>query len=82
MAAEEEGDMYHPTSNRLVDILREENASLKQELEAYYQRVRKLQKVSAQNNSNRYWCHRHKCIQLETFQLEGWPLVVMCSFHC
>ncbi len=35
-----------PNSNsRLVDILREENVSLKQELETYYQRVRKLQKV-------------------------------------
>ena len=32
-------------SSRLVEILREENGSLKRELESYYQRVRKLQKV-------------------------------------
>lgn len=41
---EERGD--YSSSSRLVDILREENSSLKQELEMYYQRVRKLQKVS------------------------------------
>ena len=35
----------YSTSLRLVEILREENTSLKQELETYYQRVRKLQKV-------------------------------------
>ena len=34
-------------SSRLVEILREENSSLKKELESYYQRVRKLQKVSS-----------------------------------
>ena len=33
-------------SSRLVEILREENATLKKELESYYNRVRKLQKVS------------------------------------
>ena len=38
---------HQETSNtRLVEILKEENASLKRELECYYQRVRKLQKVS------------------------------------
>jgi len=42
---DESGDLYQPSSGRLVEILREENASLKQELESYYQRVRKLQKV-------------------------------------
>lgn len=42
--AEERAD--YPSSSRLVDILREENTSLKRELETYYQRVRKLQKVS------------------------------------
>lgn len=42
---EERGD-YSTGSSRLVEILREENASLKRELETYYQRVRKLQKVS------------------------------------
>ena len=34
---------------RLVEILRDENASLKRELETYYQRVRKLMKVSPCN---------------------------------
>lgn len=34
-----------PSSGRLVEILREENASLKLELETYYQRVCRLQKV-------------------------------------
>ena len=33
-------------NSRLVDILREENTALKRDLETYYQRVRKLQKVS------------------------------------
>ena len=33
-------------NSRLVDILREENAALKKDLETYYQRVRKLQKVT------------------------------------
>ena len=33
-------------NSRLVEILREENATLKKELESYYNRVRKLQKVS------------------------------------
>ncbi len=42
-ADERAGD--YSSSNRLVEILREENMSLKQELETYYQRVRKLQKV-------------------------------------
>ena len=32
-------------NTRLVEILREENATLKKELESYYNRVRKLQKV-------------------------------------
>lgn len=32
-------------NSRLVDILREENSALKKDLETYYQRVRKLQKV-------------------------------------
>ena len=32
-------------NTRLVDILREENLTLKKELESYYNRVRKLQKV-------------------------------------
>ena len=45
--AEERGPGGHSSSSssRLVEILREENASLKRELETYYQRVRKLQKV-------------------------------------
>ena len=33
-------------NSRLVEILREENATLKKELESYYNRVRKLQKVN------------------------------------
>ena len=33
-------------SARLVGILREENTTLKRELETYYQRVRKLMRVS------------------------------------
>ncbi len=33
-------------NSRLVYILREENTALKRDLETYYQRVRKLQKVS------------------------------------
>lgn len=37
-------------NSRLVDILREENTTLKRDLETYYQRVRKLQKVSALDN--------------------------------
>jgi hypothetical protein len=45
MLRSEERSDYSSTS-RLVEILREENSSLKQELETYYQRVRKLQKVS------------------------------------
>lgn len=35
----------YSSNSRLVEILREENSSLKKELETYYQRVRKLQKV-------------------------------------
>lgn len=33
------------SSTKLVEILREENSSLKHELEMYYQRVRKLQRL-------------------------------------
>lgn len=33
------------SSSRLVDILREENATLKKDLDSYYQRVRKLHKI-------------------------------------
>ena len=33
-------------NKHLLDILREENATLKRELDAYYQRVRKLMRVS------------------------------------
>ena len=44
--AEERGGGEYSSNSRLVEILREENASLKQELETYYQRVRKLQKVN------------------------------------
>ena len=39
-------DRQENCNSRLVEILKEENASLKRELEMYYQRVRKLQKVS------------------------------------
>ena len=39
-------DKQENCNSRLVEILREENYSLKRELETYYQRVRKLQKVS------------------------------------
>lgn len=45
MSQAEERWGEHSSNSRLVEILREENASLKQELETYYQRVRKLQKV-------------------------------------
>ena len=41
----EERAADYSSSNRLVEILREENMSLKKELETYYQRVRKQQKV-------------------------------------
>ena len=44
-AIQADGKGDYSSSSRLVEILREENASLKQELETYYQRVRKLQKV-------------------------------------
>ena len=45
MDGDDSSDPYQPSSGRLVEILREENASLKQELESYYQKVRRLQKV-------------------------------------
>ena len=45
-ASQAEERCEYGANSRLVEILREENTSLKQELETYYQRVRKLQKVN------------------------------------
>ena len=45
-SSSEPGEHRENSNTRLVEILREENASLKKELESYYNRVRKLQKVS------------------------------------
>ncbi len=36
---------HESTSTKLLEILKEENANLKRELETYYQRVRKLQRL-------------------------------------
>ena len=57
-ACQELDALYPPPSqqdgsSRLVEILREENSSLKKELESYYQRVRRLQKVSTTSPSIR-----------------------------
>lgn len=45
LAASEPAEHRDGSNTRLVEILREENATLKKELESYYNRVRKLQKV-------------------------------------
>jgi DNA polymerase elongation subunit (family B) len=58
-------------NSRLVEILREENATLKKELESYYNRVRKLQKVSQlahKSPANNMYTYTIGCIH-------GWVLV-------
>lgn len=56
-ASKREERSEYSSSSRLVEILREENTSLKQELETYYQRVRKLQKVRME--LHRLWKLHH-----------------------